>query len=104
MTDLYISSKKLDCHTVVSLLLKFKINGWVHPNQTVRCDKNLNCWTENGCHIKLVDELPKKKIVLAWNKLKNNLPIDCAYIRTHNFKGCILDFVRESECNKKNTN
>ena len=61
MSDLFISSNKLShsCSDVVNLFLKLKINGWVSSNKTVRCDEQ-NCWTENGCQLKILMTTAKK--------------------------------------------
>lgn len=102
-----ISNKYLNCDKIVDLLLKEQIISNTQVNKSIQCLNNLSqdysdkkkiCWIEHGCLITLPFNSPKE-ITKTWNILKTNLSLTCAHLEiSGKFKGCILDWERESLC------
>ena len=94
MNSLYVSGKTLQCEEIVKLMKKSGIAGWVQPNDTIQC-KNGVCWFEQGCKVLFEDADGIEK---NWDLFQSVLPIQCGYVHTHSFKGCVLDYLRPSSC------
>ena len=95
-SKLYISHRNLQCDRVLQLLQKCQIASSVQSNQTIQCNKN-TCWIEHGCQI-TINKHNKKKLNHLWKTLQSKENINCAYFKTHNFSGCILDYLRDTLC------
>ena len=92
--DLSISSKHMNCNEIMKLM---KSSCKISPNITKIC-KNKHCWLETGCDITITEEVD---IPNVWNTLKTHSNIQCGYLNIHGkYKGCILNYLRESNCPK----
>ena len=91
-TNISISSQTLDCNKIINLL---NVSCKIIPTKTKIC-KNKHCHYEKGCDITITEPHDIKKV---WNTLRSNTDINCAYLHIHGqYKGCILDHLRESAC------
>lgn len=98
-SDLNISSKYINCDDVLSTLLTCGIKCTVIPHKSVICNKN-DCWIEPGCSVKLNGLSHKEINHKVWKPLQTQFNLKCAHLHIHGYYiGCILDFIRPSECN-----
>ena len=97
---LSISSKTIkDCSDVANTLLKCGIICSVTSNDSV-CGDNNQCWIEKGCNITLSGVKPDKLGDSVWNPLKKEYNLNCAHLHIlGGYKGCIINFLRPSNCN-----
>ena len=100
--DFYISSPKVtNCENVAFFLQKMNIKCCITPNISVIKRNNDEYDIERGCNVKLC-KIKTKQVEPIWKSLKDEYNLDCAYLSFHgNFKGCIHNFLRESECPTK---
>ena len=92
--DLSISNENLDCNEIMKLL---HVSCKISPNITKIC-KNRNCHLENGCNITITEDANIPKI---WKDIQRNCNVRCAHLNIHGkYKGCILNYLRESSCPK----
>ena len=108
-TTLSISSRAIsDCRQVAEYLRLCKIPCHVTSNHTVIRDShydpevhphNYNYTIETGCQIKFGSHPPHMLNSLFWTRLKNAFQLQCAHVHVEGkFKGCIYDYLRESDC------
>ena len=97
-TTLNISQPKLSCKDVVHILKNNGIVCNVSNNTTVQCNSK-KCWLENGCNITIGGLDIKHLNKDVWTPLKQHFNLTCAHLDIHGiYKGCILNFLRKSEC------
>ena len=98
-TNIYISSRNIDskCHDLLRLLQQQQILSTVIPTKSVIRCKNSDCIIENGCQIRL-SKMNKKDLEKdIWNPIKYYFDLDCAYIDSYDFKGCIKRFFKNTK-------
>ena len=96
--QLSVSNNKLDCHEIVKKLSKSGINASVTKNKSIICDEKKNCVIEKGCRI-LFNRISKDELKNVWKDIKINHELNCAHVLVPTiFSGCILDFLRPSQC------
>tara|TARA_B100001250_G_C19602934_1_gene701452 strand:- start:383 stop:706 length:324 start_codon:yes stop_codon:yes gene_type:complete len=98
-TNIYISSRNIDskCHDLLRLLQQQQILSTVIPTKSVIRCKNSDCIIENGCQIRL-SKMNKKDLEKdIWNPIKHYFDLDCAYIDSYDFKGCIKRFFKSTK-------
>ena len=102
-TNIYISSRNIDskCHDLLNLLKQQQILSTVIPSKSVIRCKNSDCIIENGCQIRLSKMNNKDFEKDIWRPIKNYFDLNCAYIDSHDFKGCVNRFLKS---NKKSIN
>ena len=90
-----VSQKEpLDCRRMAEFLGAAGIKTSVTPNFTAQPDK------ENGCRL-VQSVTTKNEIGTIWNKLHKKYDFKCAHLSVGNkFDGCILDYLRPSQCGK----
>ena len=95
---LSISKKNLNCDDVSTLLQKMEICSSVISNKSiVYSDKKYI--TENGCQIYINGLKPKHIKKKIWKPLQNTFDLTCAHLEIKgNYVGCILNYIRPSEC------
>lgn len=96
-SKLTISQKKLDCYRVLDDLQK---NGYKNIN-IIQGLSLVDGLFENSCEITLSNKFcnDKENVKNLWNHLKKNNNLTCAYFNHSNiFSGCILDYIKDSEC------
>ena len=60
--------------------------------------KKKNCVIEKGCRI-LFNRISKDELKNVWKDIKINHELNCAHVLVPTiFSGCILDFLRPSQC------
>lgn len=98
-SELSISSKNINsCIDVAKFFAKMDIMCSVTENTTV-INENGKMILEKGCRIKMGSHKPEKINRNFWNKIKNEYDLDCAHLHVEGkFKGCIYDYLRESNC------
>lgn len=98
-SDLNISSGNIkSCRQIVELLQKTGIMCSVVSQESVICQEG-NCWIENGCQVRLCGLAPEEIEKKVWSPLKSNFNLTCAFLHIHGqYKGCILDYLRPSNC------
>ena len=96
---LSISSKKItSCDIVADFLQKNKIMCSVSENTSV-VPYNGVYKIEKGCQISLNSHKPDLIDLKFWNALKEEFGLTCAHLNVKGkFKGCIYDYLRESNC------
>ena len=95
--NLYVSGEQLRCQKIVDLMIKHEIVGWTHANTTIQ----KNGRKENGCNVLLAHVTTREQLRPIWKIFQKELPIHCAYVSSPNYRGCVLDFTRESLCKPK---
>jgi hypothetical protein len=100
-STLSISSTNIaSCLAVTNALHKAGIECSVTENNSVIYDKKINKFiVETGCNIILTNTKVKHIGNTVWKPLQNLFGLDCGYLNIHGgYKGCILDFIRPSNC------
>jgi len=87
-----VSKKNLDCNEISKLVSKYGILTSITSNISTRP------YIENGCN--LTQSISNKdEVINIWNILKDKYNFTCAHLKINDkYDGCILDFIRESEC------
>ena len=99
VSTLSISSKNINsCKDVAKFLQKCGVTCSVSTNYSI-IPKNGKCILEKGCDIILNDTNPENIGKKVWTPLKDSFNLDCAYLNIKGgFGGCVLDFLRPTEC------
>lgn len=62
-------------------------------------DDDGNFCIEPGVLVEIyTKEAHKSLLGRLWPVLQSHFPIECAHVQTHDFAGCIFDFLRPSSC------
>ena len=95
--QLSVSNQFLNCNDVLKQLYKDGIASSITQNYSVVCRKG-DCQIENGCRI-IFNSLTKNKLNGIWDRMKVDHKLTCAHIKIEPiFSGCILDFIKDSDC------
>ena len=87
-------SGQVDCKDVVETMKKLGIMGDVTPNVTV-----VDGGIENGCRINIASRPHMDNLKTLWVNLQEQFTLGCAHVKIGELQsGCILDFMRKSEC------
>jgi hypothetical protein len=92
MTNIYISSDNLDCDDVARFMYEMKIQSRVTSNKSIVYKNEFSL--ENGCKIKLDENKSKKEIITLWLSIKKNFDLNCACIKTQDYKGCSNKYIK----------
>ena len=95
-TRVFVSSKNMSCVEIATTLRELGLAGHVRANATVQPGGQ----REHGCEIVLRGVDNRTDAATLWRELKRTRgeELECAYVDTHVFKGCILDYLRPSLC------
>ena len=63
---------------------------------SVRNDDNC-CMKEYGAII-LLHSSTKEQVSKLWTKLRDTYNLECAHVATHDFRGCIFNYLQPSAC------
>tara|TARA_B100001758_G_C17832283_1_gene314895 strand:- start:99 stop:422 length:324 start_codon:yes stop_codon:yes gene_type:complete len=98
-TNIYISSRNIDskCHDLLLLLQQQQILSTVIPTKSIIRCKNSDCIIENGCQIRLSKMNNKDFEKDIWSPIKHYFDLNCAYIDSHDFKGCVNRFLKSTK-------
>lgn len=100
-SSLHISSKNIpSCLAVTNALYKAGIECSVTENNSIVYNKKINkLLIETGCNIVLPNTNINAIDTMVWKPLQEIFSLKCAYLNVHGgYKGCILDFIRPSNC------
>ena len=89
----YISD---DCRKVVDFIKSMGLSGSITSNKSVMANGEI----ENGCRV-IFSEAPSRIRMKTeiWPNLQSRLNLGCAHYKVEGqFKGCIIDYLRESKC------
>ena len=96
MYTLYISGTRLPGDAALTVYLqKMKLPVTITSTNSVVVDMLGRHNVEPGARIIFSR---KEDLERAWPELAEEYGLGCGYLRTWNFNGCILDFLRESAC------
>lgn len=84
----------MNCKTIAKLLLSTGTRGHVFGNVSTR-DHGI---VEPGCTIVLSHKIRKRNVRTLWRQIKQKYDVDCAYVDSPRFKGCILDYMLDTKC------
>lgn len=90
-----------NCSKVVDAMRSLGIAGHVTKNHTVVCDdRKGECTVEQGCAIQFASrhQQSRESMRNIWTHLVQDLPIECGFIQTERFSGCIYDFLKRTDC------
>lgn len=100
---LNISKKGLSCFQVLKILKDNGVVSNVTSNQSIQCDSE-KCWLEGGCKITVAGLEPKYLKSQVWKPLVKKTGVRCGHLEIKGiYTGCILNFLRKSACNNKDT-
>lgn len=95
MPKLFVSKSNLSCDDVMKLMHSHNIMCNISTNKTITPSSGaVN--VENGCTLNIhrIED-----VSLAWDTLQLRFGFTCAYLDiAPKFQGCILDFVRPTNC------
>ena len=96
---LSISSKKIkNCNELLSYFYKLKIPCSITENNSIVKYGN-DVKTERGCRILFNSHEPEMINRTFWIKLKKKYDLQCAHLNVKGkFKGCINDYLKNSDC------
>lgn len=93
---LNVSGPGLDCMAVALAMQRLGLYAHVSANMSVRGLSAI----ESGCSIVLNDKGDTKLLVRsAWDAIRAlDNDIECAFVSSTRFKGCVLDYLSDSNC------
>lgn len=92
--NLHVSSKNMNCKTIAKLLLSTGTRGHVFENVSAREHGII----EPGCTVVLSHKICKPNVRMLWRQIKQKYNVDCAYVDSPTFKGCVLDYMQDTKC------
>ena len=98
MPKLFVSKPNLSCEDVIELMHFHNIMCNISTNKTIIPSSGSVKLpaVENGCTLNIHR---REDVSLAWSALQFKFGFTCAYLDlAPTFQGCILDFVRPSNC------
>ena len=96
LSTLRISGKDVTKYMVASLLVELKIEATIFETlSSVEFDDDFVI--ETGVSIDIYKQ-EKEGIKKLWDALRKRFDLSCAHIKTHDFSGCIFNYLRPSEC------
>ena len=94
---LSLSGRGLACADVVNAMIKLGINGDVTQNVSV-----VDGIEESGCRVAIATVPYKESVRSLWTHISHTSTLTCAHVRIDDvFSGCVLDYLRPSQCSGK---
>lgn len=101
MIELYFSTKLyVKPFYIIQKLAYHQVECQIYNNLST----TNNFYIENGFYLKIFNIIPELFKEKIWEPLQDDLQLQCAYVITDNYKGCLLDWpgiFRKSKCSGK---
>lgn len=98
MIELYFSTKlNINSYYIIHTLAYNQVKCQIYNNLSSTSEFNI----ENGFYLKIFNVSPELFEEKIWEPLKHDLQLQCAYVISDEYKGCILDWpgvFKKSKC------
>lgn len=88
----------LSAEAVVQQLCEMNMQGTVTASVSSVDDDLYQCYAEAGVILDLYKSSKQEVTERLWPQLRDIFSLECAHITAPDFRGCVYDWMRESQC------